>query len=127
MTTISISRYLDKSQFEKLEKIWNAQENVNLIFPENLSAADVEHIFGLLLPTLPNDFSFCILGNLAEGKNVSTSLLARLFDFGDTGCNVSICLRDNLSEEIMERCKNSDDDDVREHFLSRQRFLKAKE
>ena len=117
MATVSIPRELTENEFRKLNLIWDANRNVSVQIPEDLSEADVVRIFRLLLSGLPNEFAFCVLENLAEREKISMDLLSILFDQGDTGCNVAICLRDDLSKDIVERCRSSNIEEVREHFL----------
>ena len=117
MATVSIPRELTENEFRKLNLIWDANRKVSVQIPEDLSDADVVRMFKLLLLTLPNEFAFCVLENLAEREKISMDLLSILFDHGETGCNVTICLRDDLSKDIIERCRSSNIEEVREHFL----------
>jgi hypothetical protein len=116
---ILVPKELDIDEFSKLEQIWHSEEyeNMSIILPENLSDVEAEQLFRFLLSVLPNELAFSLLADLAEGWNVSTSLLSELFSYGDTGCNVTICLRDNLNQELMSKCISSEDDNVKEHFL----------
>lgn len=117
MSIISISRNLTVNEFEKLNRIWDANKNVSILLPEEFSDVEVEQIFKLLLSRLPNEFAFCVLENVAEQQKVSVNLLRELFDHGDTGCCVTICLRDDLTGDLVERCMSSNNNEVREHFL----------
>ena len=121
MSNILIPRDLTLNEFEKLNQIWDANKNVSLQLPEEFSDVEMEQIFKLLLTRLPNEFAFCILENFAEQQKISMDLLGELFDHGDTGCCVTICLRDDLTHDFVERCVSSNINEVREHFLSKKK------
>jgi hypothetical protein len=76
-----------------------------------------------LLSKIPNALAFGALSDLAEWPGAPAELLARIFDAGDTACKVAVCLRDDLTPELMQRCRTSSDPDVLEHFLTRQAWL----
>lgn len=122
-----IPRHFTPKVFKQQKRIWDSRRrNVNINIPEDLSETEVEQLFEFLLSTLPNDFAFWVLEDIAESNDVPMSLLERLFDYGDTGCNVTICLKDNLSPELLSKCALSEDVNVTEHFLAKQAYLREK-
>jgi hypothetical protein len=127
MIVMRIPRYFTPKVFKQQKRICDSRRNVSITIPEDLSEIEVEQLFEFLLPTLPNRFAFWVLGDIAESYDVPMPLLERLFDYGDTGCNVTICLKDDLSQELLSKCALSEDDDVTEHFLARQAYLREKQ
>jgi hypothetical protein len=55
-----------------------------------------------------------------SGQGIPADLLSRLFDHGDTACKVAVCLREDLTSDLKNKCRNASHHDVREHFLTRQ-------
>lgn len=43
-----------------------------------------------------------------------------IFDKGDKGCKVAICLNKNLPHKLQEHCQRSNDRDIKEHFQQRE-------
>lgn len=77
-------------------------------------------MFCFLLDRLPNDFAFGVLSDLVESyDHIPEKLLLLLFGYGDSACNVSICLKTDLSERLMQQCRESQDPNVVEHFSRR--------
>src|SRR5688572_18217456 len=118
MTDIRLPKELTEFSFEILANTWKTNGHISLIIPEDLNATDINNIFDFLLKRLPDDFAFFILANMAELENIQIELLERLFDYGDTGCNVSICLRTDLNDKLVKKCRDSKDPAVKEHFSS---------
>jgi hypothetical protein len=116
MAEIIFPRVIKKGEYLNFVKLWDENNNVSLVMPEKLSENEIRDLFAFLFSDLPNEFAFSVLSNLAEMKNTPMDLLEALFDRGDTGCNVTICLRSDLSGNLIERCQSSLDPEVREHF-----------
>jgi hypothetical protein len=119
MTVIQVPSCLTLTTFEVLKMRWDRNKNVTIVLPKQFSDREIECLFEFLLPTLPNQFAFCILENVIDLNNVPMPLLNKLFDYGDTGCNVTICLKDDLIPELIYKCLNSKDLNVKEHFLTK--------
>jgi hypothetical protein len=123
MTTIRIPCVLDKRSFDKLRQAWDEHKNVNKVIPQNLNSAQAEKLFMLVLQMLPDEFGFSLLGDLVElYDDISMELLERLFKYGDTACNVSICLKHNLNATLLELCRTSKDKNVQQHFGEKQTY-----
>jgi hypothetical protein len=88
-----------------------------------MNDSERDALMRFLLSKIPSNLALGALCDLAEWPGVPTDLLTRVFDQGDTGCKVAVCLRDDLTPALQEKCRNSPDTEVREHFLARQAVL----
>jgi hypothetical protein len=116
MEIIKISSLTTKADLELYSKIWKSKENVAIEFVDKLSEEILRQLIPLLINRLPDDFSLALLCDLAEIDDVPQDLLMFIFENGDTACKVSVCLRGDLNESIMETCKNSNDPNVQAHL-----------
>jgi hypothetical protein len=116
MANIKIPRKLDPATFLRLSKTYDQNRHVSIELPTGFTEAEYRDIFTLLLSQLPNELALLTLANLAELDDVPIDLLEELFDKGDTGCKVTICLRQDLNESLRDKCRNSSDSEVREHY-----------
>ena len=69
---------------------------------------------------LPNDLAYSILSEIAAYENLNEELMQLIFEKGDKGCKVAICLNKNLPHKLQEHCKRSSDGDIKEHFQQRE-------
>ena len=104
--------------FEKLSNIWLASETIFLRL--DIKPSDIEIIINELLEKLPNDLAYSILSEIAAYENLNEELMQLIFDKGDKGCKVAICLNKNLPHKLQEHCKRSSDRDIKEHFQQRE-------
>jgi hypothetical protein len=123
MVAIKLPVNLTDQQFQKLSHEWDRAREAEIILPRKMNDSERDALIRFLLSKIPSDLALGALCDLAEWPGVPAELLTRLFDHGDTGCNVAVCLRDELSPALQERCRNSPDTEVREHFLARQAVL----
>jgi|GEM_PF-1033447 len=105
MTTLLISKDLDETVFRTLQSIWNSNQHVEFIFAKDISYTEINKIFKFLLSILPNSFAFSILENIADEYQIHMDLLEELLEFGDIGCNETICMRNDLSINVINKCK----------------------
>lgn len=122
---INIKEGVDFKTLKKMELIWSKNENVSLIISE-MHPAEVQRIFEFLTPKLPNIFYSSVLETLAERASTPVEILEVLFDSEDEGCQLSICMRDDLTDNLLVKCRNSPFAEVREHFIRRQKHILAK-
>lgn len=119
MASILITKKFNLSAFHDLSAAWRRDSNISFTMERGLTDSDANRIAGELLEVLPDEAGFCLLENLIDIYNIDDDLLMRLFSFNDISCNVSICLRDNLSEVFHQLCAKTSDQEVREHYFRR--------
>jgi hypothetical protein len=81
--------------------------------------SEIEAMVSFLLQKIPREFAFVLLSDLAEDSPIRADLLERIFNTGDESCQVSVCLRSDLSRRLEEECRNSQNEQVREHHDAR--------
>lgn len=99
--------------FEKLSKTWEISSNIAIRL--DVEQTDVGPIVKELLGKLPNDLAYCIMSEIAEFKHLDDELMRLIYNTGDTGCKVAICLRDDLPQDLKKRCEQSNDINVQQH------------
>ncbi len=119
MVTIRLPTSPTDQQFEKLLRQWDSATDAEIALPRKMTNSERDALIRFLLSKIPNALAFGALSDLAERPSVPTDLLTRIFDVGDIACKVSVCLRDDLTPELIERCRASSDPNVQEHFRGR--------
>src|SRR5260221_571398 len=109
---------LDDASFEKTARQWD-RDLAHSALPPSMTPDEVETMVIFLLGKIPAELAFSVLSYLAEDSPLRGDLLEQIFDRGDTGCKVSVCLRPDLDKRLEEKCRNSPNDDVREHYQAR--------
>jgi hypothetical protein len=110
-------------QFDRLSRQWDSTSEVSIALPDKMNDTERNSLIQYLLSKVPHAVAFGALCDLAESPGVPSDLLGRMFEQGDVACKVAVCLRDDLTPDLMERCRTSTDPDVREHFRTRQTAL----
>ncbi|MFO0519231.1 MAG: hypothetical protein ACK515_02260 [bacterium] len=119
MEDIVIPPRLDEVQYRQLRTAFEAKRNVIVQFSAKLTEAEIRQQFDFLLPKVSDSFAASVLADLAEMDHVPHDLLERLFVVGDTACQVTICLRSDLSDSLVALCESSTDQNVIEHWNRR--------
>ena len=127
MTTIRLPTNPADSEFQMLSRQWSSATDAQIVLPRKMSDSERNALIRFLLSKIPDSLALGALCELAERPGVPPDLLIRVFDEGDTGCKIAVCLRDDLTAEIKEKCRSASDPDVREHFLARQTSLSRKD
>jgi hypothetical protein len=123
MVKIELPANPTESQFEELSRQWDSTRDAEILLPPKITDAERDALIVFLLSKAPNPLALGALCDLAEWPGVPADLLARVFHQGDSACKVAVCLRDDLTPELAEKCRASADVDVREHFAARQTAL----
>ncbi|MFP3765054.1 hypothetical protein [Prevotella intermedia] len=110
--------------FKRLSNIWNTSNNITLRL--NIRQQDFDFVVRSLIKYLPNDLAYTIMSEIAECENLNEELMQLIYDKGDKGCKVAICLNKNLSQELQKCCKQSNDIDIKEHYQQRECQMKIK-
>lgn len=118
-TEITVPVALDDAAFDGITQQWEQAENAVLAVPSSLSAQQVDAMARYLLTKVPHSVAFYLLADLAEQPQIGAGLLEQVFEQGNKACKVTICLRTDLSESLEDKCRKSQDEDVREHYLAR--------
>jgi len=119
MRVISVPSAMDDSSFKRLSEQWRQANNAELRVSSSMSEMQIEKMVVYLLTKIPEQLAFDVLGELAEESPIRNDLLEQIFDRGDTACQVSVCLRPQLSDRLAKKCRESPNPSVREHFLAR--------
>lgn len=119
---ILVPSLLDDTTFETAAMQWDKADTVWAPLRRPMSPNQIETMVAFLLGKVPREFAFVLLSDLAEDFPIRTDLLEQIFDTGDESCQVSICLRSDLDERLEEKCRNSTNEQVREHHDARIRY-----
>ncbi len=117
MKVLHINKNKIENDFKKLSNIWNSSNNITLRL--NIKERDFGLVVQILIKYLPNELAYSIMSEIAEYENLDKELMQLIYDKGDKGCKVAICLNKNLGQELQECCKQSIDIDVKEHYQQR--------
>ena len=117
MGTLCVNKRNILCDFERLSNIWTTSENIFLCL--DIKQSDIEFITNELLKKLPNDLAYSIMSELAETEGLDDNLMRLIYENGDKGCKVAICLRDDLAQELRDCCERSDDIDIRDHYMQK--------
>ena len=114
--------HIDKTKiicdFKRLSDIWDSSNNITLSL--NIRQKDFDFVVRRLITSLPNDLAYSIMSEIAECENLNEELMQLIYDKGDKGCKVAICLNKNLSQELQKYCEQSNDVDIKEHYQQRE-------
>jgi len=114
--------YINKTKivddFKRLSDIWDTSTNITLRI--DIKPQDFDLVVRSLISYLPNDLAYSILSEIAAHENLNEELMQLIFDKGDKGCKVAICLNKNLPHKLQEHCQRSNDRDIKEHFQQRE-------
>ena len=116
---IVVPNPLDDESFEATSSKWDRARNAMLVMPRAMSPNEMETMVRFLLGKIPRTLAFSLLSDLAEDSPIPNDILEQIFDRGDTGCKVSICLREDLKPSLERKCRDSTDESVREHYDAR--------
>lgn len=103
--------------YEQLKHKWETLSDVTIDFSSEISDLEARKLFAVMIEHLADDFAVAVLENLAEVDHIPIELLEELFSHNLTGCNVSICLRKDLSRGLLKKCLASSDPNVIEHAV----------
>ena len=118
MKVLHINKTKIVYDFKRLSNIWNTSNNITLRL--NIRQQDFDFVVRYLISYLPNDLAYSIMSEIAECENSDEELMRLIYDKGDKGCKVAICLNKNLSQELQKCCKLSNDIDIKEHYQQRE-------
>jgi hypothetical protein len=119
---ILVPNLLDDAAFETAATQWDKADTVWATLPRPMSPHQIETMVTFLLRKIPREFAFVLLSDLAEDRPMRADLLEQIFDTGNESCQVSVCLRSDLDERLEEKCRNSPNEQVREHHEARIRY-----
>lgn len=120
MKTLLIKPELTHADLVEYSAQWDSEKNIAIEISSKLKGAELRRLVDLMITELPNIFFYAVLETLAERQNLPANLQRVIFLRGDTGCKTSICLRDDLDDDLKQKCSECEDDDVREHFQQKQ-------
>lgn len=117
MVAIRIPRQLNEFIFENLKTAWVKSENVSLVMPSKLSLNEIKSLFLFFEAHLRDEFTSVIMSELAEMNEVPIAFLERIFDQVDIGTQVTISLRSDISDSLLQKCLSSSYPEVLSHVV----------
>lgn len=108
---------MTEDYFKEITAKWISANNASLEIPLNLTPEVSNKLIKFLLNMLPNDLASTILTDLMDREETPMGLLESNFEYFDTGLQVAICTRKNLSGELISKCLSSLNSDVIEHIV----------
>lgn len=121
---MSISASTTDLEFGRLAVLWDKNNNVDLTIDE-MTEDEISRVVEMLIARLPCSLYESVLETLAERNETPLDCLLKIFCTNIESCQMSVCLRDDLDNELKCRCMNSEHKDVCEHFKMRQKWLKS--
>lgn len=107
ISSIEITPSLTKEQWLFLCDKWDRETDIILDTSLINIMEEIEHVAKIAFLIKERKLSLAVLSNLAEKDKVSNELLNMIFDIGDQSCKETVCLRKDLSEELMVKCKSA--------------------
>ncbi|EHK0946867.1 hypothetical protein [Citrobacter farmeri] len=104
MIYIVITPDLTKEKWITFCNRWDNQSNISLDTSLINSREAIEYIAGIAFINKGRDLSLSVMANLAEKKLTPETLLEMIFDIGDQACKEAVCLRDDLSDDLKNKC-----------------------
>lgn len=104
MIYIVITPDLTKEKWITFCNRWDNQSNISLDTSLINSREAIEYIVGIAFLNKGRDLSLSVMANLAEKKLTPETLLEMIFDIGDQACKEAVCLRDDLSDDLKNKC-----------------------
>lgn len=93
------------NHFNKFSLEWESNSEIELITKVN--ASDTALVVPKLIEELPKELANYILADLLELPDFPIKYLREIYEKGDKGCKVSICLRQDIPQEITIMCEKS--------------------
>jgi hypothetical protein len=113
---LNIPKHLNQIIFENISQTYSNNDDVIILLPQKLSPEEIREITLFLLSQVYNDLRNILLADLVEADNFPSDLIEDVFISGDTGCRVAVCLRNDLSEHLIDLCFQSNDENVLSHL-----------
>jgi hypothetical protein len=124
MKKIIVDKDLIINHFFEANKKWTSEDNMELI--TKIDEQDLNLVVPKLIDLLPKELANSILSDLLERPSFPIQYINQIYNKGDKGCKMTICLRDDLPIDIANMCENSLDKDIKTHFINRKNFLNKK-
>lgn len=115
MKVLNINKTNILHDFKRLSGIWDSTENITLQL--DIKQSEAKTVVRALTSCLPNDLAYSIMSEIAENEKLDDDLMQLIFEKGDKGCKIAICLHEDLPQELKERCVQSADIDIKEHYM----------
>jgi hypothetical protein len=115
MKVLNINKTNILHDFKRLSDIWDSTENITLQL--DIKQSETKTVVRALTSCLPNDLAYSIMSEIAENEKLDDDLMQLIFEKGDKGCKIAICLHEDLPQELKERCVQSADIDIKEHYM----------
>lgn len=104
MTILKINSDVTQGQFAKMVKDWDTHSDVGVVVSESLTADQIDAVLKMATARLPHEFSYGVMGCLAELPEASDEALAEIFMLGDIACKEAVCLRPVKTDAISQLC-----------------------
>lgn len=118
MKRIKVKGKINESSYDNMVSIWRKHKDV-IIQIEKFASDELVNNIAFLLKRTSEKFASVLLSDIASQKNLTLQQLKEIFLKGDVSCKVSICLRDDLDNELRLWCTNSSEQIVSEHYKVR--------
>ena len=122
---ITISARTSDLEFGQFAVLWDKNNNIDLTI-EIMTEDEIRRVVDMLIPRLPCSLYESVLESLAERNETPPDCLLKIFCTNIESCQMSVCLRDDLNDELKYRCMKSEHKDVCEHYEMRQKWLKTR-
>ena len=113
---VKIPDTLDQNKYDEFRAQWSDKDEICVFFAKINNLNKFRNLVEFILIQNDEDFKMALLSDLIEQEICTIDLLKRVFVLNDVGNCVSICLRNDLDEELTVMCKNSNFAEVQEHL-----------
>ncbi len=113
---INVPFDIDDDVFSELNAIWVSSDDCWLDLPNFESSNQLEMFTAFFINKQSCDFQDAVLNSVVEHDLCSMRILKIVFKQGEVGNRVSICLRNDLDEELTSMCEFCDLEEVQDHM-----------
>lgn len=111
----------DEAVIEAWQAQWDQASSIEVELPDKLADHEARHLYDIFVKHRRNVVAMEVLFALAEHPDTPSDVLRLIYQNGDTGCQVSVCLRPDLPRDLVAQCLESTSLDVLEHVIFSER------
>ncbi len=104
MKIIKITLKMNAHDYLNFCDEWESNDDVSVDTSEICNAKAIEYCVNLVMSLPKREFSSVIFEELSEKKETPMEMLKEIICLGDRGCIESVCMRTDLSDELMSLC-----------------------
>ncbi len=104
MLIFKIDPAMSQTEFVDMASMWDKTNDPSFEGSNLWSTEDIDKIFNLAISSIPCQFAYIVLGELAKMNNTSANILRKILGVGHQHCIESVCLRVTLADDMIQLC-----------------------